>query len=101
MNLELINNFTPTLGTTFDIMNFSSETGTFVTINGTKINQNEHFKVSVNATNVMLDVVPGSVSPGPTFGDGQGPLGPLNLVGSAGPGNTAGVSTVPDPPLCC
>ena len=54
-------------------MNFSSETGTFVTINGTKINQNEHFKVSVNATNVMLDVVPGSVSPGPTFGDGQGP----------------------------
>ena len=97
LNLDLINNFTPTLGTTFDIMNFSSETGTFATINGTKINQNEHFKVTVNATNVMLDVVPGSVSAGPTYGDGQSPLGPLNLVGSAGPGNTAGVSAVPEP----
>ena len=97
LNLDLINNFTPTLGTTFDIMNFSGKAGTFATINGTQINQSEHFSVSVNSTNVMLDVVSGSVSSGPIFGDGQGSLGLLNLVGSAGPGNAAGVSATPEP----
>ena len=35
LNLSLINSFVPTIGSTFDIMNFASSTGTFATINGT------------------------------------------------------------------
>ena len=59
LNPDLINSFIPTIGSTFDIMNFASKTGTFSTINGTAINSNEHFQVVVNATNVTLDVVAG------------------------------------------
>jgi hypothetical protein len=69
LNLDLINKFTPTIGQTFDIMNFKSETGKFTTINGTSINANEHFSVVVNPTNVTLDVVSGALlSPAAMFG---------------------------------
>ena len=64
LNLQLINSFVPTIGSTFDIMNFASSTGTFATINGTHINPSEHFAVTVNPTNVTLSVVAG-----PSFGD--------------------------------
>jgi hypothetical protein len=97
LNLDLINGFTPTIGSMFDIMNFSSETGDFATVNGLQINQNEHFQKVVHATNVMLIVVKGPVSSGPIFGDGQASLGPLNPAGNAGLGNTAGVSAAPEP----
>ena len=63
LNLDLINKFTPTIGQTFDIMNFASETGNFTTINGTSINSNEHFRVMYNGTNVTLDVVSGALPP--------------------------------------
>jgi hypothetical protein len=63
LNLDLINGFTPTLGSTFDIMNFASETGTFATITGTHINSGEHFSVIVNPTNVTLDVLAGPILP--------------------------------------
>ena len=63
LNLDLINKFTPTIGQTFDIMNFASETGNFTTINGTSINSNEHFRVMYNGTNVTLDVVSGALLP--------------------------------------
>lgn len=59
LSLDLINGFTPTVGTTYDIMNFGSETGTFATVTGTHINPTEHFQVIVSPTNVMLDVAPG------------------------------------------
>ena len=59
LNLDLINNFTPTLGQTIDIMNFASKTGSFATVNGMHINSNEHFMVMYNMTNVTLDVVAG------------------------------------------
>ena len=59
LNLDLINGFTPTIGSTFDIMNFASETGNFATINGTAINGSEHFQVVVNPKNITLDVVSG------------------------------------------
>ena len=64
LNLDLINKFTPTIGETFDIMNFASESGSFATITGTHINTNEHFSVVVNPTNVTLDVLAG-----PSVGD--------------------------------
>ncbi len=59
LNLDLINSFIPTIGSTFDIMNFASKTGSFATINGTAINSSEHFQVVVNPTNITLDVVSG------------------------------------------
>jgi hypothetical protein len=65
LNLQLINGFVPTIGNTFDIINFASETGTFATINGTSINSSEHFGVVVNPTNVTLDVLAG---PAPLWG---------------------------------
>jgi hypothetical protein len=79
LNLDLIKNFTPTLGSTFDIMNFASETGSFATTNGTHINTNEHFNVEVNPTNITLDVVagPGSLGLGNSvlnFGGGGAPV---------------------------
>ncbi|HEV3279771.1 MAG TPA: PEP-CTERM sorting domain-containing protein [Terriglobia bacterium] len=66
LNLDLINGFVPTLTETFDILNASSVTGTFATVNGTGINSNEHFGVVYNANNVTLDVLsgPGSASSG-------------------------------------
>jgi fibronectin-binding autotransporter adhesin len=60
MNLDLINSFVPTIGETFDILNASSVTGTFATVNGTGINGSEHFSVLYNSNNVTLDVVAGA-----------------------------------------
>ena len=63
MNLDLISGFTPTIGETFDIMNFASLTGMFATVNGVSINGSEHFSVVYNSTNVTLDVVSGASGP--------------------------------------
>lgn len=62
LNISLVTGFVPTIGSTFDILNASSITGTFATITGTSINSNEHFTVTVNGTDVVLTVVAG---PGP------------------------------------
>jgi T5SS/PEP-CTERM-associated repeat protein len=66
LNLDLIDNFVPTIGETFDILNFGSRTGTFSTVNGEDINSSEHFSVVYNATNVTLDVVKGAAPLGST-----------------------------------
>jgi len=66
LNVAEISGFTPTVGETFDIMNFASKTGTFSSCNGHSggttctINSTEHFKVAYNATNVTLTVVGGA-----------------------------------------
>src|SRR5439155_22828455 len=52
--------FIPAIGSTFEIMNFTSETGAFSTVNGTAINSSEHFKVTVQPTDVLLTVVSGA-----------------------------------------
>jgi hypothetical protein len=52
--------FVPTVGSTFKIMNFTSETGTFSAVNGTAINSSEHFKVTVQPTDVLVTVVSGA-----------------------------------------
>jgi hypothetical protein len=59
LNLDLINGFVPAIGATFDILNASSVTGTFATVNGTGINSGEHFTLLYNPNNVTLDVVAG------------------------------------------
>ena len=86
LNLDLINPFLPTIGETFDILNASSVTGTFATVNGTAINGSEHFAVVVNPTNVTLDVVAG---PAPPWA-----LGFVDAGGSASPSGTPEPSTL-------
>jgi hypothetical protein len=68
LNVAEINGFTPTVGQTFDIMNFASKGGIFSSCNGhsggttCSINSTEHFVVEYNATNVMLQVASGALS---------------------------------------
>src|SRR5690348_5216306 len=44
-------------------MNFSSETGTFSTVNGLSINSKEHFTITYQPTDVLLTVVSGALAP--------------------------------------
>jgi hypothetical protein len=62
LNISLINGFVPTIGSTFDIMNFNSASGTFATVNGLAINSSEHFSITYQGTDVLLTVVSGPMS---------------------------------------
>jgi hypothetical protein len=62
LNLSLLNGFVPTVGSTFEILNASSVSGTFSTVNGTKINGSEHFVVSCDTTDCDVTVASGSAS---------------------------------------
>ena len=55
--------FVPSIGSTFKIMNFTSETGTFATVNGLGINTSEHFTITYQGTDVLLTVAPGPAGP--------------------------------------
>jgi hypothetical protein len=57
MTVNLLNGYIPQVGNMFDIMNFASESGTFSTVLGLPINNQEHFSLEYNATNLTLDVV--------------------------------------------
>jgi len=59
LNIGLLNNFVPAIGDTFVILTAKSVTGVFATVNGTKINDSEHFTVTYNEDNVTLTVVSG------------------------------------------
>jgi len=59
LNIQLLNNFVPLVGDTFEILTARSVNGTFATVNGTKINDSEHFTVTYNSDNVTLNVVSG------------------------------------------
>jgi len=59
LNIGLLNNFVPTIGSTFEILTARRVTGTFATVNGTVINNSEHFTVTYNSDNVTLTVVSG------------------------------------------
>ena len=69
MTVDLIHGFIPQLGNTFDIMNFSSSSGAFSTVLGLPINNQEHFVLEYNSTDLMLDVVQGQLS-GADLGSG-------------------------------
>jgi hypothetical protein len=58
LNVDLINGstFKPTVGETFDIMNYTSETGTFTTLNLPKLTGGDTWSISYNATDVVLTV---------------------------------------------
>jgi len=57
--VDLLNGYVPQIGNLFDIMNFSSSSGTFSTTVGLPINNQEHFVLEYNSTNLTLDVVAG------------------------------------------
>jgi hypothetical protein len=59
MTVNLLNGFVPQVGNMFDIMNFASGSGTFSEVLGLPINNQEHFLLEYNPTNLTLDVVPG------------------------------------------
>jgi hypothetical protein len=59
LNIGLLNNFVPMIGAEFEILTAKHVTGTFATVNGTKINSSEHFTVTYNSDNVTLTVVSG------------------------------------------
>src|SRR4029077_12488709 len=63
LNISLPTGFVPNIGNTFKIMNFTSETGTFSTVNGLSINGTEHFTLTYHPTDVLLTVVSGPVAP--------------------------------------
>jgi len=69
MTVDLINGFIPQLGNTFDIMNFSSSSGAFSSVLGLPINNQEHFQLEYNSTDLTLDVVQGQLS-GADLGSG-------------------------------
>jgi len=60
LNLSLINGFVPAVGTTFDILNASSVSGTFSAVNGTNINGSEHFVVTCDSTDCDVTVAGGA-----------------------------------------
>ncbi len=59
LNIGLLNNFVPLIGAEFEILTAKHVSGTFATVNGTKINDSEHFTVTYNSDNVTLTVVSG------------------------------------------
>ena len=61
MTVDLLHGFVPQIGNMFDIMNFSSLSGTFSNVLGLPINGQEHFVLEYNATDLTLDVVSGGL----------------------------------------
>jgi hypothetical protein len=68
LNIDLANgtfsSFLPTVGQTFTILQASSLSGAFSTVNGLAINSNEHFTITYNDTagTVVLTVVSGALA---------------------------------------
>jgi hypothetical protein len=54
----LINAYKPSIGDKFEIMTFSSRTGSFATINGLAIGNGNCFDLIYGTTNVITEVVP-------------------------------------------
>jgi hypothetical protein len=57
--VDLLNGYVPQVGNMFDIMNFGSSSGTFSVTVGLPINNQEHFVLEYNSTNLTLAVVAG------------------------------------------
>ena len=69
--VDLINGYLPQIGNMFDIMNFSGSSGTFSMVVGLPINDQEHFLLEYNSSNLTLDVVSGPDQQTPS-GKGSG-----------------------------
>ncbi|HWW19802.1 MAG TPA: hypothetical protein VNZ06_03270 [Steroidobacteraceae bacterium] len=69
LNVREVNGFVPTIGSAFKILNFTSETGQFATVNGLSINGTEHFTITYEGTDVLLTVVSGAAAPANVTGN--------------------------------
>jgi hypothetical protein len=57
LNISQLGGFVPAVGSTFEILNFKSLTGTFTTVNGLIINGTEEYTLTYQPTDVLLTVV--------------------------------------------
>ena len=57
--VDLLNGYVPQIGNMFDVVNYSNGSGTFSMVIGLPINNQEHFVLEYNSTNLTLDVVSG------------------------------------------
>jgi hypothetical protein len=64
--VDLLNGYVPQIGNMFDVVNYSSASGTFSMVIGLPINNQEHFVLEYNSTNLTLDVVSGPDNQSPT-----------------------------------
>jgi hypothetical protein len=68
LNVDLISGFKPTVGEMFDIMNYSSETGTFTTVNLPKLTGGDTWSITYKATDLVLTVDGPAVAEGTVNG---------------------------------
>jgi hypothetical protein len=92
LNISLIKGFVPTIGQTFKIMNFTSETGMFAHCT-CAINSSKHFAITYQGTDVLLTVVAGGGGnfTAPSMLRQPAVLSSPNLIGN---GNLGATSTV-------
>jgi hypothetical protein len=92
LNVSLIKGFVPTIGQTFKIMNFTSETGMFAHCT-CAINSSKHFAITYQGTDVLLTVVAGGGGnfTAPSMLRQPAVLSSPNLIGN---GNLGATSTV-------
>jgi hypothetical protein len=57
LNVSLINSFAPVVGQSFQILSFSSRSGTFSSVTGTSIGSGKAFSPAYSSTGVALNVV--------------------------------------------
>jgi hypothetical protein len=57
LNVSLINSFAPTVGQSFQILSFSSRSGTFSSVTGTSIGSGKAFSPAYSSTGVALNVI--------------------------------------------
>lgn len=62
LNISLANGYVPTVGSTFKIVGYGSETGEFATVNGLAINGSEHFALTYQGTDLLATVVSGAAT---------------------------------------
>jgi hypothetical protein len=58
LNLQLINGYEPNLGDAFDVLTYSSRSGSFTTINGLTIGNGKVFQPTYNTNRLTLTVIP-------------------------------------------
>jgi len=83
LNLSELKGFVPTVGSTYKILNFNSEAGTFATVNGLTINSTEAYTVTYQPNDVLLTVV-------------STPAAPAARSGSIASGNSHLMATLND-----
>jgi hypothetical protein len=62
MTVDLLHGYIPQIGNMFEIMTFAEESGTFSNVVGLPIDNQEHFVLEYNSTNLTLDVVAGQLA---------------------------------------